>query len=190
MPPCLWTNQIFHCWGCREFEHIDYKRDCSHLFSLHLLLRMFALSLTHTIHVTCLLRGDTFLPNILHNMLTMQQSLASVRSLLFNGLVDDIFAFFLSLTPRQPYWEFEIQGVSWCPQYEIEGENTSCIFYFSICKEVPQYCPAGSGICWANKVSPEKYPNITLYTRFIDIGTASEDFKSGRTLVLFRHHSQ
>ena len=103
-----------------------------------------------------------------------------------------IFLHFLSLTSRRDYWEFEIQdqGVPRCNQFEIEGKNTSCIFYFSICKEVPGYCPAGSGICLANKVSPLKHPNITLYTRFIDIGTASEDFKSGRTLVLFRQHSQ
>ncbi|KAM7450837.1 hypothetical protein ABFA07_001530 [Porites harrisoni] len=80
---------------------------------------------------------------------------------------------------ERDYWEFEIQGqgVPWCPQYEIEGKNTSCIFYFSICKEVPEYCPARSGICLANKVSPDK-TNITLYTRFINIGTSSDDFTS------------
>ena len=141
MPPCLWTNQIFHCQGCSEFEHVDYKRDCSHLFSFHFLLRMFV----------------------------------------YNGLVCDIFAFFV-IKSRHPYWEFEIQGqgVPRCPQYEIEDKNTSCIFYFSICKEVPEYCPAGSGICLANKVSPNN-TNIILYTRFINIGTTSDDFKSGRT---------
>ena len=93
----------------------------------------------------------------------------------------DIFAFFV-IKSRHPYWEFEIQGqgVPRCPQYEIEDKNTSCIFYFSICKEVPEYCPAGSGICLANKVSPNN-TNIILYTRFINIGTTSDDFKSGRT---------
>ena len=97
-----------------------------------------------------------------------------------------IFLHFLSLTSRRAYWEFEIQGqgVPWCPQYEIEGKNTSCIFYFSICKEVPEYCPARSGICLANKVSPDK-TNITLYTRFINIGTSSDDFTSGRAEVQF-----
>ena len=99
----------------------------------------------------------------------------------YNGLVCDIFAFFV-IKSRGPYWEFEIQGqgVPWCPQYEIEDKNTSCIFYFSICKDVPEYCPEGSGICLANKVSPNN-TNITLYTRFINIGTTSDNFKSGRT---------
>lgn len=103
-----------------------------------------------------------------------------------------IFLHFLSLTSRRHYWEFEIQDkeVPRCPELEMEGTNTSCIFYFSICEKVPSYCPAGSGICLAKKVSPLKYPNITLYTRFIDIGTASEVFDSGRTLVLFSQHSQ
>ena len=103
-----------------------------------------------------------------------------------------IFLHCLSLLSSRDYWEFEIQDqeVPRCPQLEIEDTNTSCIFYFSICQEVPGYCPAGSGICLAKKVSPLKYPNITLYTQFIDIGTASEDFDSGRTLVLFRQHSQ
>ncbi|CAH3145207.1 unnamed protein product [Porites lobata] len=82
---------------------------------------------------------------------------------------------------KRHYWEFEIQDkeVPRCPELEMEGTNTSCIFYFSICEKVPSYCPAGSGICLAKKVSPLKYPNITLYTRFIDIGTASEVFDSG-----------
>ena len=151
MPPCLWLNHIFHCWGCSEFEHVDYKRDCSHLFSFYLLLHMFP----------------------------------------YNGLVHDIFAFFV-INIRRDYWEFEIQdpGVPRCDQFEVEGKNTSCVFYFSICKEVPGYCPAGSGICLANKVSLADKLNITLYTQFIDIGTTSEHFTSGRTLVLFRQHSQ
>ena len=152
MPPCLWINHIFHYWGCGEFEHVDYKRDCSHLFSFHLL------------SLACFLIMDLCV----------------------------IFLHFLSLTSRRHYWEFEIQDkeVPRCPELEMEGTNTSCIFYFSICEKVPSYCPAGSGICLAKKVSPLKYPNITLYTRFIDIGTASEVFDSGRTLVLFSQHSQ
>lgn len=152
MPPCLWINHIFHYWGCGEFEHVDYKRDCSHLFSFHLL------------SLACFLIMDLCM----------------------------IFLHFLSLTSRRHYWEFEIQDkeVPRCPELEMEGTNTSCIFYFSICEKVPSYCPAGSGICLAKKVSPLKYPNITLYTRFIDIGTASEVFDSGRTLVLFSQHSQ
>ena len=138
--------------GCSEFEHADYKRDCSHLFSFHLL------------SLACFLIMDLCM----------------------------IFLHFLSLTSRRHYWEFEIQDkeVPRCPELEMEGTNTSCIFYFSICEKVPSYCPAGSGICLAKKVSPLKYPNITLYTRFIDIGTASEVFDSGRTLVLFSQHSQ
>ena len=109
----------------------------------------------------------------------------------YNGLVHDIFAFFV-INIRRDYWEFEIQdpGVPRCDQFEVEGKNTSCVFYFSICKEVPAYCPARSGICLANKVSLADERNITLYTQFIDIGTTSEHFKSGRTLVLFRQHSQ
>ena len=152
MPPCLWINHIFHYWGCGEFEHVDYKRDCSHLFSFHLL------------SLACFLIMDLCM----------------------------IFLHFLSLTSRRHYWEFEIQDkeVPRCPELEMEGTNTSCIFYFSICEKVPSYCPAGSGICLAKKVSPLKYPNITLYTQFIDIGTASEVFDSGRTLVLFSQHSQ
>ena len=152
MPPCLWINHIFHYWGCGEFEHVDYKRDCSHLFSFHFL------------SLACFLIMDLCM----------------------------IFLHFLSLTSRRHYWEFEIQDkeVPRCPELEMEGTNTSCIFYFSICEKVPSYCPAGSGICLAKKVSPLKYPNITLYTRFIDIGTASEVFDSGRTLVLFSQHSQ
>ena len=152
MPPCLWINHIFHYWGCGEFEHVDYKRDCSHLSSFHLL------------SLACFLIMDLCM----------------------------IFLHFLSLTSRRHYWEFEIQDkeVPRCPELEMEGTNTSCIFYFSICEKVPSYCPAGSGICLAKKVSPLKYPNITLYTRFIDIGTASEVFDSGRTLVLFSQHSQ
>lgn len=152
MPPCFWINHIFHCWGCSEFKHVDYKRDCSHLFSFHLL------------SFTCFLIMDLCM----------------------------IFLHFLSLTYRREYWEFEIQdpGVPRCDQFEIEGKNTTCVFYFSICEEVPAYCPAGSGICLANKVSLADKLNITLYTQFKDIGTASEHFTSGRTLVLFRQHSQ
>ena len=136
----------FHYWGCGEFEHVDYKRDCSHLSSFHLL------------SLACFLIMDLYM----------------------------IFLHFLSLTSRRDYWEFEIQGqgVPWCPQYEIEGKNTSCIFYFSICKEVPEYCPARSGICLANKVSPDK-TNITLYTRFINIGTSGDEFTSGRAEIQF-----
>ena len=153
MPPCLWINHIFHCRGCSEFEHADYKRDCSHLFSFHLL------------SLACFLIMDLCM----------------------------IFLHFLSLTSRRDYWEFEIQdpGVPRCDQFEVEGKNTSCVFYFSICEEVPAYCPAGSGICLANKVSLADKRNTTLYTEFMDIGTAKgEHFKSGRTLVLFRQHSQ
>lgn len=97
-----------------------------------------------------------------------------------------IFLHFLSLTSSRHYWEFEIQdpGVPRCDQFEVDGKNTSCVFYFSICEEVPAYCPAGSGICLANKVSPDK-TNITLYTRFINIGTSGDEFTSGRAEIQF-----
>ncbi|CAH3018536.1 unnamed protein product [Porites evermanni] len=100
----------------------------------------------------------------------------------------------IKVLKEREYWEFEIQdpGVPRCDQFEVEGKNTSCVFYFSICKEVPGYCPAGSGICLANKVFLADKLNKTLYTRFIDIGTASKDFNSGPndfTLTFFHSKS-
>ena len=132
-----------------------------------------------------------FTPAVLCARVGLKTGLNFKRAFSLHNLYD-IFLHFLSLTSRRHYWEFEIQDkeVPRCPELEMEGTNTSCIFYFSICEKVPSYCPAGSGICLAKKVSPLKYPNITLYTRFIDIGTASEVFDSGRTLVLFSQHSQ
>ena len=66
----------------------------------------------------------------------------------------------------------------------VKNGSSTCIFYFSICTPVPDFCPENSGICLANKVDFSGSPagNKTLYTQPINIGSFKEGknhFKAG-----------
>ncbi|XP_015779379.1 PREDICTED: uncharacterized protein LOC107357256 isoform X2 [Acropora digitifera] len=85
----------------------------------------------------------------------------------------------IKVLKEQDYWYFEHpKAIGSCKHLKPEGSsNSTCIFYFSICKPVPRYCPDNSGICLVTKVSFLK-ENTTLYSEFINIGSYSQEFKS------------
>lgn len=83
----------------------------------------------------------------------------------------------------QRFWQFEVSHKDFpgCkPFYPsgVKNGSSTCIFYFSICTPVPDFCPENSGICLANKVDFSGSPagNKTLYTQPINIGS----FKEGK----------
>ena len=63
------------------------------------------------------------------------------------------------------------------PNVQAGNYSSTCIFYFSICTPVPDFCPENSGICLANKVDYfQSTGNTTLYSLPINIG----GFKEGK----------
>lgn len=85
----------------------------------------------------------------------------------------------IKVLKEQDYWYFEHpKAIGSCKHLKPEGSsNSTCIFYFSVCKPVPRYCPDNSGICLVTKVSFLN-ENTTLYSEFINIGSYSQEFKS------------
>ncbi|XP_067033021.1 uncharacterized protein [Acropora muricata] len=87
----------------------------------------------------------------------------------------------IKVLKEQDYWYFEHpKPIGSCKHLKPEeSSNSTCIFYFSICKPVPRYCPDNSGICLVTKVSFLKdNTTLDLYSEFINIGSYSEDFIS------------
>lgn len=103
------------------------------------------------------------------------------------GLVIIVF-FFSHLNFRPDLWQFEVsRDLPGCKPFHPPGVNasTTCLFYFSLCKPVPDLCPTNSGICLTNKIDyGPKYKKI-VYTKPENIGSfiaGPEAFKSGAVL--------
>jgi len=82
---------------------------------------------------------------------------------------------------RQRYWQFEVPNeLPGCKPFhppDVNISSTTCLFYFSVCALVPDFCPENSGICLTNKVKYGPPYNETLYTKYINIGSFKEDEK-------------
>lgn len=80
---------------------------------------------------------------------------------------------------RQRYWQFEVSNeLPGCKPFHPPDVNMStCLFYFSVCTPVPDFCPENSGICLSNKVKYGPPYNDTLYSKQINIGSFKEDGK-------------
>lgn len=100
---------------------------------------------------------------------------------------------FLCLNFRQRYWQFEVSrdfpGCKLFHPPDVGNDSSTCLFYFSICTPVPDFCPENSGICLANKIDYRPKYNKTLYTKPIKIGSFKEGnnhFRAG--LIELQHN--